>query len=281
MPRLNTNNVLSAVNQQGRSRKRNPQRLNAKYPTSKNRITDIEATLLGILYTDGCLSRKSKNAWRFYLSNTSYEIIQIFKNCMIKLFGLNTKRIRISKYVVNGKPFYKAIVDSASSGEFLNSKYGTFRTLAYKSVDGKVIYPSTKLPFNKNSNRKIICKFLKTAFSCDGGINLYVAKSKFGYKFLIRNAYLACKHPQLQIDYHKLLKVLGIKSKIFEKDGKILIQGRNELNKFSKKVGFLKRVKITQNSKFWQGAEKEKVLNLALNSYNNPRKIINLSKFKG
>jgi len=98
---------------------------------------------------------------------------------------------------------------------------------------------------------------------------------------LIRNAYLACKHPQLQIDYHKLLKVLGIKSKIFEKDGKILIQGRNELNKFSKKVGFLKRVKITQNSKFWQGAEKEKVLNLALNSYNNPRKIINLSKFKG
>ena len=238
MPRLNTNNVLSAVNQQGRSRKRNPQRLYVEYP-SKNVISNIEATLLGILYTDGCLSRKSKNAWRFYLSNTSYEIIQIFKNCMVDLFKLDIKRIRISKRQVNGKPFYKAIVDSALCGEFLNSKYGTFRTLAYKNIEGKEIYPQTKLPFNKESDHKIICKFLKTAFSCDGGINLYVAKSKFGYKFLIRNAYLACKHPQLQKDYHNLLKIVGIKSKIIYKDWKILIQGRDELNKFEEKVGFI------------------------------------------
>lgn len=281
MPKLDTENALSAVNQQGRLGNENPQRLNARYPTSKNAITDIEATLLGILYTDGCLSRKGKNAWRFYLSNTSYKIIQIFKNCMVSLFKLNTKRIRISKKIVNGKPFYKAVVDSASSGEFLNSKYGTFRTLAFKSEEGKEIYPPTKLPFNKKSDHKIICKFLKTAFSCDGGINLYIAKSKFGYKFLIRNAYLACKHPQLQKDYHELLKVLGIKSKIMSKDWKILIQGRDELNRFKEKVGFIEGVKITQNSKFWQGVEKEKVLNLAINSYSNPRKIINLSKFRG
>lgn len=280
MPKSDTENVLSAVNQQGRSRKRNPQRLDAKYPTSKNRITDIEATLLGILYTDGCLSKKSKNCWRFYLSNTSYKIIQIFKNCMIKLFKLDSKRVRISEKIINGKPFYKAIVDSGPLGEFLNSKYGTFRTLAFKGKNGKEIYPSTKLPFNKNSNRKIISKFLKTAFSCDGGINLYVAKSKFGYKFLIRNAYLSCKHPQLQLDYQKLLKVFDVKSKIIKKDGKIFIQGKDELNKFKEKVGFIKGVKITQNSKFWQGVEKEKVLDFALNSYNNPRKIINLSRFK-
>ncbi len=280
MTKTITKNALSAVNQQGRSRKRNPQRLNAKYPTGKNVITDIEATLLGILYTDGCLSKKSKNAWRFYLSNTSFKIIQIFKNCMIRLFELDTKRVRISKKIVNGKPFYKAVVDSASSGEFLNSKYGTFRTLAFKNNEDKEVYPPTKLPFNKDSDHKVICKFLKTAFSCDGGINLYVAKSKFGYKFLIRNAYLACKHPQLQKDYHNLLKIVGIKSKIISKDWKILIQGRDELNKFKEKVGFIDGVKITQNSKFWQGVEKMKVLNFAINSYNNPSKIINLSRFK-
>lgn len=280
MPKSDTENALSAVNQQGRLGNKNPQRLNAKYPTSKNAITDIEATLLGILYTDGCLSKKNKNAWRFYLSNTSYKIIQIFKNCMINLFSLDTKRVRISKKIVNGKPFYKAVVDSASSGEFLNSKYGTFRTLAFKNVDGKEIYPPTKLPFNKNSDRKIISKFLQIAFSCDGGINLYVAKSKFGYKFLIRNAYIACKHPQLQEDYHNLLKVLGINSKIINRDWKIIIQGRNELNKFKEKVGFIEGVKITQNSKFWQGVEKTKVLDFAIDSYNNPRKIINLSRFK-
>ncbi|WKZ25510.1 MAG: LAGLIDADG family homing endonuclease [bacterium] len=282
MPKLITENALSAVNQQGRSRKRNPQRLYVEYPTSsKNEMSDIEATLLGILYTDGCLSKRSKNAWRFYLSNTSYIIIQVFKNCMINLFKLDAKRVRISKKQVNGKPFYRAVVDSASSGEFLNSKYGTFRTLVFKSEDGKEIYPSTKLPFNKNSNLKIMSKFLKVAFSCDGGINLYVAKSKFGYKFLIRNVYLACKHPQLQIDYHELLKVLGIESKIIKGDGKILIQGRNELNKFREKVGFIEGVKITQNSKFWQGVEKRNVLNIAIGSYKNPKKIINLSRFRG
>jgi len=281
MPRSITENALSAVNQQGRLGNENPQRLNARYPTSKNVIADTEATLLGILYTDGCLSKKSKNAWRFYLSNTSYKIIQIFKNCMINFFKLDAKRIRISKKIVNGKPFYKAVVDSASCGELLNSKYGTFRTLAFRDDEDKEIYPPTRLPFNKNSDHKVICKFLKTAFSCDGGINLYVAKSKFGYKFLIRNAYLACKHPQLQKDYHELLKVLGIKSKIMSKDWKILIQGRDELNKFKEKVGFIEGVKITQNSKFWQGVEKMKVLNFAINSYKNPKKIINLSSFRG
>lgn len=58
MPKFDTENALSAVNQQGRSRKRNPQRLNARYPTSKNVITDIEATLLGILYTEMVVYQK-------------------------------------------------------------------------------------------------------------------------------------------------------------------------------------------------------------------------------
>lgn len=280
MPTSLTENALSADNQQGTPiLSETPQRLNAKYP-SKNKVTGIEAILLGILYTDGCLSKKSKNSWRFYLSNTSYKIIQIFKNCMIVFFGLDNKRVRISEKNINGKPFYKAVVDSAICGEFLNSRYGTFRTLAFKNGDGKEIYPPTKLPFGKYSDHQIISRFLKTAFSCDGGINLYVAKSKFGYKFLIRNAYIACKHPQLQVDYLELLKVLGIKSKIIEKDGKILIQGRNELNKFKEKIGFIKGVRITQNSAFWQGFEKSKVLDLALDSYNDPRKIINLPRFK-
>lgn len=280
MPELSTENALNADNQQGTPIiLGTPQRLKAKYP-SKNKVTEIEATLLGILYTDGCLSKKSKNSWRFYLSNTSYKIIQIFKNCMTIFFGLDDSRVRISEKIINGKPFYKAVVDSAVCGKFLNSRYGTFRTLAFKNEDGKEIYPPTRLPFNKYSDYRIISRFLKTAFSCDGGINLYVARSKFGYKFLIRNAYIACRHPQLQVDYHELLKVFDIESKIIEKDGKILIQGRSELNKFKEKVGFIKGVRITQNSAYWQGFEKSKVLDLALNSYSNPRKIISLSRFK-
>ena len=275
-----TENVLSADNQQGTPIKSGtPQRLNAKYPSEKE-ITNKEAILLGILYTDGCLSKKSKNCWRFYVSNTSYEIIQTFKDCMINLFKLEPNRVRISQKLVNGRPFYKAVVDSGLYGSLLTSRYGTFRTLAFKKEDGRKIYPPAKLPFDRHTNLNLISRFLRAAFSCDGGVNLYIGRSKQGYKFLIRNVYLACNHPQLQTDYHRLLKLLSIKSKIIVRDRKILVQGKNNLDKFRKKISFLNGVKITQHSAYWQGWEKNKVLNLALASYGRANSIFNLSKFK-
>ena len=82
----------------------NPQRLYAGCSKLRN-MDSNEATLLGILYTDGCLSPKSKNGWRFYLSNTSWQIIKAFKESFINLFDLPEKRIRISQKLINGKLF--------------------------------------------------------------------------------------------------------------------------------------------------------------------------------
>ena len=285
MPKILTDNASSADNQQGRVSqlinwgRNSPQRLYAEYPKEK-KITSQEATLLGILYTDGCLSRKSKNCWRFFLGNTSFEIIRAFKSCMIKVFGLDSQRVRISEKLVNGKPYYIAIVDSGYHGSLLTARYGTFRTLAFRK-EGKKVHPPTRLPFASNTNKSIISQFLKTAFSCDGGVCLYVAKSKDNYKFLIRNIFLSCHHPQLRSDYQQLLSILGIESKNLIKDKKILIQGRLRLEKFRKKVGFLDGVKITQHSAYWQGWEKNKVLDLALSSYGNAKKIICLPQFLG
>lgn len=280
MPIFLTENALSAVNQQGRSRKRNPQRLHVEYP-KREEVSSDEAVLLGILYTDGCLSKKSKNCWRFYLSNTSFEIINTFKKCMINVFGLENERVRISKKTVNGKPFYKAVIDSGYCGNILNSKYGTFRTLAYKKEKGGVIYPTAKIPFNKTTSKNLLSDFLKAAFSCDGGVNLYVANHKNGYKHLIRNVFLACKHPQLQKDYVKLLKILGIRARLLIKDNKLRIEKREDLQKFYEKVGFIKGVQITQHSAYWQGWEKNKVLLLALSSYGNNAKVYSLPQFLG
>lgn len=257
-----------------------PQRLYAEYPEKKEIIYE-EAILLGILYTDGCLSKKSKNCWRFYLSSTSFEIISTFKECMMKVFGLDNRRVRISQKIVNGRPFYKAVVDSAYCGGILTTKYGTFRTLAFKNEDGIKIFPPTKLPITRLMKNGVLSQFLKAAFSCDGGVNLYAAKSKIGYRFLIRNVYLACHHPRLQLDYQKLLSFLDIESKIIPNDKKILIQGRVDLQKFKEKVGFLDGVKITQHSAFWQGWEKNKVLDLALSSYGKAEMILNLPRFLG
>lgn len=280
MPGSITENALSAVNQQGRSRKRNPQRLYVEYP-KQGEVSSDEAVLLGILYTDGCLSRKSKNCWRFYLGNTSFEIISTFKKCMINLFRLGDKRVRVSEKTVNGKPFYKAVVDSGYCGNVLNSKYGTFRTLAYKREGCADKYPTAKIPFSKTTSKNLLSDFLRAAFSCDGGVNLYVANHKNGYKHLIRSVFLSCKHPQLQKDYRKLLKVLGIQARLLLKDNKLRIERREDLQKFYDRIGFIKGVQITQHSAYWQGWEKNKVLSLALSSYGDNSKIYNLPQFLG
>lgn len=273
--------MISADNQQATPLLwESPQRLYAEYP-KEERITTQESILLGILYTDGCLSKKTGNGWRFYLSNTSAEIIQTFRQCMIEVFGLGSRRIRISQKLVNGKPFYKAVVDSAYCGSILTAKYGTFRTLAFRERGGRMVYPPAKLPFTSNTDHDIISNFLRAAFSCDGGVNLYVGRSKSNYKFLIRNIYLACKHPQLQLDYQRLLSSLGIRSKILARDNRILIQRRLELEKFREKIGFLDGVKITQHSAFWQGWEKNKVLDLALFSYGRANVILSFPQFLG
>ncbi len=278
MPKLITENALSAVNQQGRLGNENPQRLYVEYP-KREEISIDEAVLVGILYTDGCLSKKSKNCWRFYLGNTSFKIINTFKKCMISLFKLDDKRVRISEKIVNGKPFYKAVVDSGYCGNILISKYGTFRTLAYKSEGSMDIYPTTKIPFNTTTSKNVLSNFLRAAFSCDGGVNLYVAKHKDGYKHLTRNVFLACKHPQLQKDYVKLLKILGIRARLLLKDNKLRIEKREDLQKFYDKVGFIDGVQITQHSAYWQGWEKNKVLALALSSYGDNPMIYNLPQF--
>lgn len=230
-----------------------------------------EVTLLAILYTDGCLSKKGKTGWRFFLGNTSWPIIQAFKESLMRLYSLPEERIRISQKIVNGKPFYKAVVDDVGIGQHLTDKFGTFRTL---KINGD--HTAARLP--ELNDFKTICQFLRVAFSCDGGINLYVAKNR--YRFLIRNAYLACQHPVLRKQYFELLKKLDIKSKILEKDDSIRIQGRESLEKFAKTVGFMSGVKITQNSAYWQGFEKQKVLELAVASYGNPKVIYNLPQFR-
>lgn len=236
-----------------------------------------EVILLGILYTDGCLSPKNINGWRLYPGNTSWQIIKLFKESLMKLFNLPEDRIRISHKVVNGKPFYKAVVDDGKIGRVLTEKYGTFRTLKYpKKVNGS-IYPQASLP-NTIDDPQAICLFLRTAFSCDGGINLYVARSK--YIWLIRNVYLACQHPTLIRQYSKLLKKVGVVGKILWQDELIRIQGRKNLEMFANQIGFLNGVKITQNSAYWQGFEKQKVLELAVTSYGNPKIVYNLPQFR-
>lgn len=214
------------------------------------------ATLIGILFTDGCLSPKG-DSWRFYFSNKSEQLILMFRECMMQVFALPQSRIRLG-FTQDG--LYRVIVDSKEFGNLFTQKFGTFRTLNYK--DGELT--KAHLPIESLLQHKVAEEFLKAAFSCDGGVNLYVAR-RGKTLWLIRGVYLACAHPILRKEYCFLLKTFGINSQNVSKDGKIKIETKEDIRLFYQKLGFIEGVRITHTSKFWPKIEKQKLLEKVIN----------------
>lgn len=244
-------------------------------PDISSRINRQFASLLAILFTDASVSPKDKNSWRIFLGNESGIIIDLFRKCMIEVFRLDRKRIRIRK---EGDGFIKAVVNSKEIGNYLTARFGTFRTLKYKNGE----LPKARLPVKQLITNNVANEFLKVAFSCDGGLCFYPAKRKGtrgGTKWLIRTIFLSCHHPKLREDYIILLKSLGIKARNVFRDGKIKIEKEKDIRKFAKIVGFIEGVKVTKHSKFWEGYTKQEILKLMISSYRNPSLIYNLSKF--
>ena len=66
---------------------------------------------------------------------------------------------------------------------------------------------------------------------------------------------------------YELLKRLGFKPTIREVNDEILLIKKIDIIKFSKKIRFVDGVKITKNSKNWEGFEKNKILDLAVRTF--------------
>ncbi|MGB9613343.1 MAG: hypothetical protein ACPL4K_04100, partial [Candidatus Margulisiibacteriota bacterium] len=125
-------------------------------------------SLLGILFTDGCVSPKGVNSWRIYFANKSETLIELFQECIVKVFNLDVNRVRIGK---TKDGFLGAVVDSKEIGNWLTTKFGNFRTLKFKN--GK--FPKIQLPISELRESGYTKEFLKVAFSCDGGLCFYPA----------------------------------------------------------------------------------------------------------
>jgi len=276
-----SDNAPSAGNQQETTLVK-PNLINHKWGILRDYTPDISrsidkkmASLLAILFTDATVSPKYKNSWRILFGNTSQVLIDLFTECMRELFQLNEERVKIR---MKKDGFWIAIVNSKAIGDYLTKRFGNFRTLRYKNGE----WPKAKLPLNQLIRDNVAVEFLKVAFSCDGGLCFYPAKRegrRGDIKWLIRTIFLSCSHPGLREDYLVLLKSLGIQARNVLGDGKIKIEKERDIRQFAKKIGFVKGVKVTGNSKFWKGYEKQQVLNLMISSYENPSCFYNLSKF--
>jgi hypothetical protein len=239
------------------------------------RMTRDLAILLGLLFTDGCVSPKGRSSWRIFFANKSQSLIDLFRRSILRAFSLEPHQVRIGK---TPDGYFKAVVDSKDVGDYLTINFGTFRTRRFR--DGK--WPNARLPVEELLESGFANIFLKTAFSCDGGLCFYPAYrkgSRGGSKWLIRNILLSCAHPKLRRDFIVLLKSLKIEAKEIPKEGKIRIQRENSIKRFYREVGFVRGVKATNASKFWSGCEKQYILELMVSSYGNPSKIYNLSRF--
>lgn len=262
---------MSADNQQATSNK-----LLGGASETKRRIPQRQALaiLLGLLYTDGCVSPKG-GSWRIYFSNKSIHLITLFRDCIINAFKHEQPRVRIG---LTSDKLHKAVVDSKAIGNYLVNNFGTFRTLKFKN--GQL--PEAVLPigFLRQSGETI--PFLQAAFSADGGLCFYPAKrngKNGGTRWLIRTVFLACAHPKLRADYLTLLKDLGIRAREVSTDGKIKIETEENIRKFKKSVGFVSGALITLHSKYWNGYEKNQVLKYMVASYANPSKFYLLPMF--
>jgi len=246
------------------------------------------ARLVGILMTDGCVSPKG-TSWRVIVSNNSIPIVDAFEEAVQSCFGKSVRRFMRDKLNVG-------VLDSKEIGQELVDSYGTFRTEACRAGQGcpflrggrrpcrdctpilfeHIQYPPATIPEFESTGE--VSSFLQAAFSCDGGVNLYVAR-RGHTKWLIRNVYLACKHPTLIQQYAGLLARMGIKGRIKFKDWRILIQGRIPITRFASLVGFLPGSVIGANSPFWCNRTKSEILDLVLESYGNPRIVYDLPMF--
>ncbi len=192
----------------------------------------------------------------------------------MRCFALPSSRVRLG---TTNDGLHRALVDSKEAGDAFTRRFGTFRTLRRNGE-----HTNAHLPIQELLQHDVAADFLKAAFSCDGGVNLYVARRKGtsgGTQWLIRGVYLACAHPQLRREYCELLHALGITARNVAGDGKVKIETEKDIRTFQKKIGFIDGVHITHTSKFWPSIEKQKLLKRLIQSYDSPRAIYQLSQF--
>lgn len=272
---LVSKNVFSADNPQGSplcNLANDPSETTRRMP---QKIGKWDATLLGLLYTDGCVSRKGKSAWRLYFSNKATPLIELFRESITQRFGVPPERVRISE-IKDG--LTRAILDSKKVGDELIGRYGTFRTETREEeseTDAHLLVEALK-------QSSFTAEFLRVVFTCDGGVNLYVARRSGKYggtQWLIRGVYIACAHRQLQIDFYQLLLFLGISARIVPGDRKVKIETEAGLRAFHRYIGFVSGVYTTHTSRFWEGYTKQEILDMLIASYDDPAAVYNQSRF--
>jgi len=179
-------------------------------------------------------------------TNTSKELQKLFK-----------KLVRELGYQAHQKDSKNVVVYSTKLAKNLIELCKDFRVKPYKTK-GKIVHTKTQFPREVfGLPERKITEILRIFFTCEGGV--VIGKDKRNDEVIVR----VC-HPILQQQVLKLLKKLGINARTRGR-GLIYIKKRDEIIKFSKKIGFIPRVKAVRGKN--KGVEKNHLLNILLSRH--------------
>ena len=246
-----------------------------------------QLTLLSAyLLTDGGISAKTENEWTIYFRNKDRKIINKFQKQLfscIGRIGYVTKRsdgtdfIRLHSRKLAGELFKLSnSYRTKACNEFpvckhLKGKLSSCKLFGTITIDG-IEYPKAKIPDIVFKYNRLAKEFLRIYASCDGGISVVPAKNRRGSKFLVRKIFISVKHPTLNNQLTELLKKLGFSPSQYK--DQIRLAKKEDIIKFSKQIRFIEGSKISNDSRFLSGFEKNFILKKVIKSYDNPQHLL-------
>jgi DNA-binding transcriptional regulator WhiA len=225
---------------------------------------DLKRVLAVCLLTDGSLHKISDNSYRISFFSTDEEL----KNIAFALLH-ETSRYLPTIYLDLDGVYSIRTCDLYLAKELLKLSPSYKKSPSwYQSVDEYLKEKQPTVSFLNNCDSKTQIACIRFAFSADGSISL----SKQGRVELT----LSCAHPQLCFEWRTLLEKFSLKGKIREDANSwsgvygLRFYNRKYIENFLTMGGFIPRIKITRNSKYCAGMEKNKLLRFAVGCKHGP-----------
>ena len=240
--------------------------------------------LISYLLSDGGISPRGKESWTIFFRNKDDALIGEFRKCLYSVSSrkgfLNasadgTKLVRVHSKELGEKLFKYTAFRTSSCNRYpacklLTGGRGSCMNCRKVLYAGK-FYSDCRIPREFFLTKKLAREFLRVFFTCDGGLSLTVGKNKNGL-FIVRRLFLSVCHPKLKEDLIRLLRMLGFKPAYYS--DQIRIISREQFSKFKKEIGFVKGSRVGGNSTRFNGWERSRLLDLVLESYENPSVVI-------
>lgn len=221
---------------------------------------------MGYLFGDGSLRIKKSRQVEAAIECADKVIVEEFANICRRLLKRDVGKIHTRKRSENWRETYSFYCKfNKEFSKILFSLSPTYRT---KPKDGE--FPKIRIPEIIYKNEENAINFLQAIANSEGSVQLRVAKHGKWFE-LTRFVKISCSHPQLLHHTALLLMMLGIENRKHpkKKPVSVIIQQKESLVKFSKKIGFLRGIKVGNLGR-WKGYDKNFILKTAIASFELP-----------